>query len=95
MEQIYLRTAPDLQDSFTYVTRSQVMEGSDPEEQMLLTASSHKLVAKTLNVPELAGEIERAVRQVEAGLARQKDSQEERLKMEAHRKEQEQERKSQ
>ena len=89
MEQIYLRTAPDLQDSFTYVTRSQVMEGSDPEEQMLLTGSSHKLVAKTLNVPELAGEIERAVRQVEAGLARQKDSQDERLKMEAHRKEQE------
>ena len=65
------------------------MEGSDPEEQMLLTGSSHKLVAKILNVPELAGEIERAVRQVEVGLARQKDLQEERLKMEAHRKEQE------
>jgi hypothetical protein len=93
MEQIYLRTAPHLQHSFTYVTRSQVMEGSDPEEQMLLTSSSHKLVAKTLNVPELAAEIERAVRQVEVSLARQKALEEERLEMEAHRKEQEQERK--
>jgi hypothetical protein len=93
MEQIYLRTAPNLQNSFTYVTRSQVIEGSDPEEQMLLTGSSHKLVAKILNVPELAGEVERAVRQAEASLARQKALEEERLEMEAHRKEQEQERK--
>jgi hypothetical protein len=92
MEQIYLRTAPNLQNSFTYVTRSQVIEGSDPQEQMLLTGSSHKLVAKILNVPELAGEVERAVRQAEASLARQK-ALEERLEMEAHRKEQEQERK--
>jgi nitrogen-specific signal transduction histidine kinase len=93
MEQIYLRTAPNLQNSFTFVTRSQVMEGVDPEEQMLLTGSSHKLVAQTLNVPELGGEVERAVRQVEATLARQNALEEERLEMEAHRKEQEQQRK--
>ena len=33
MEQIYLKTAPKLQNSFTYVTRSQVMEGADPEDR--------------------------------------------------------------
>jgi hypothetical protein len=65
MEQIYLKTAPNLQNSFTYVTRSQVIEGTDPEEQMLLPASSHKLVAQTLKVPELATEVERAIHQVE------------------------------
>jgi hypothetical protein len=93
MEQIYLRAAPNLMNSFTYVTRSQVLEGADPEEQMLLTASSHKLVSQTLNVPELSGEVERAVRQVEASLARQNALEEERLEMEAHRKEEEQQRK--
>ena len=93
MEQIYLKTAPNLQNSFTYVTRSQVMEGIDPEEQMLLTSSSHKLVAQTLNVPELAAEVERAAHQVENTLVRQKALEEERLEMEAQRKEEEQERK--
>lgn len=93
MEQIYLKTAPKLQNSFTYVTRSDVMDRVNPEEQMLLTDSSHKLVAQTLNVLELGGEVERAVRQVQATLARQKALEEERLKLEAHRKAQEQERK--
>jgi len=93
LEQIYLITAPKLQHSFTYVTRSQVMEGADPEEQMLLTRSSHKLVAKTLNIPELGVEVERAVHQVEAALAQKKALEEERLEMEVHRKEQERQRK--
>jgi nitrogen-specific signal transduction histidine kinase len=93
MEQIYLKTAPKLQNSFTYVTRSQVMEGADPEEQMLLPSSSHKLVAQTLKVPELATEVERAVRQVEATLARERALKQERLEMEAHRKEQGRQRK--
>ena len=69
------------------------MEGADPEEQMLLTRSSHKLVAKTLNIPELGVEVERAVYQVEAALAQKKALEEERLQMEIHRKEQEQQRK--
>ena len=95
MEQIYQRIAPDLQNSFTFVTRTQVLEGTDPEEQMLLTGSSHKFVSQTLNVPELGGEVERAVHQVEASLAREKVSEKERLEMETEtqRKEQEQERK--
>ena len=68
------------------------MEGADPEEQMLLTSSSHKLVSQILKVPELDGEVERAIHQVEAGLARQKALEKERLEMEAHRKEEEQQR---
>ena len=93
MEQIYLKTAPKLQNSFTYVTRSQVMEGADPEEQMLLPGSSHKLVAQTLKVPELATEVERAIRQVETTLARDMALERERLEVEAHRKEQGRQRK--
>jgi len=93
MEQIYLKTAPKLQNSFTYVTRSQVMEGADPEEQMLLPASSHKLVAQTLKVPELAAEVERAIHQVETTLAREMALEQERLEMETHRKKQEQQQK--
>jgi nitrogen-specific signal transduction histidine kinase len=93
MEQIYLKTAPKLQNSFTYVTRSQVMEGADPEEQMLLPDSSHKLVAQTLKVPELATEVERAIRQIKATLAREMVLEQERLEMEAHHKEQRRQRK--
>jgi hypothetical protein len=93
MEQIYLKTAPKLQNSFTYVTRSQVMEGADPEEQMLLPGSSHKLVAQTLKVPELATEVERAIRQIKATLAREMALEQERLEMETHHKEQRRQRK--
>lgn len=86
MEQIYLQTAPKLQDSFTFVTKSQVMDGTDPEDQMLLTNASHKLVAKSLNVPDLGAEVERAVHQVEASLDRAKAFEEERQKLETDRK---------
>jgi len=74
IESIYRKVAPHLQNSFIFVTRSQVVEGTDPEEQMLLTASSHTLIAKSLNVPELSGEVERAVRQVEASLKREESA---------------------
>ena len=69
------------------------MEGADPEEQILLPGSSHKLVAQTLKVPELATEVERAIHQVETTLARERTLERERLEMEARRKEQGQQRK--
>jgi len=69
------------------------MEGADPEEQILLPASSHKLVAQTLKVPELAAEVERAIHQVETTLAREMALEQERLEMETHRKKQEQQQK--
>lgn len=70
MESIY-STPPNLSKSFTFVTRTQVLEGVDPEESMLLQPGAHKLVAKNLEVPELAAEVERAVRQVKQSLQRQ------------------------
>ena len=91
MEQIYLKTAPKLQDSYTFVTRSQVVEGSDPEDQMLLTKDSHKLVAQSLNVPELGAEVERAIHQVEQTLEGAKILKEEKQELERYQKEQEKE----
>jgi len=76
METIYLKSAPKLQNSFVFVTRSQVLEGDDPEEHMLLNESSHKDVAQELGVPELGAEIDRAVWQVKTSLDRQKAAQE-------------------
>ena len=54
---------------FHFVTASQIEDGTAPPDQLILTADSHDLVAKTLGVPELSGEIERAVWQVERQLA--------------------------
>jgi len=81
MEEIYLKTAPNLQNSFTFVTRSQVMDGTDPEEHMLLQRSSHKIVGQKLMAPELSTEVDRAVNQVEESLRRQKALEEERTKL--------------
>lgn len=68
MESIYNQNAPNLLNSFTFVTRSQILEGVDPEESMLLQPGAHKLVAESLEVPQLAAEVERAVRQVKESL---------------------------
>ena len=74
METIYNQIAPNLLNSFTFVTRSQVLEGIDPEEKMLLQPGAHKLIAKSLKVPELAAEVERAVRQVKESLDRETEA---------------------
>lgn len=91
IESIYKKTAPKRLNSFTFVTRSQVLEGTDPEEVMLLQPGAHKLVAMSLGVPELAAEVERAIRQVEDSLNLQ--AEQERQQIEAPRKEKEQTRK--
>ena len=64
IESIYQKTSPDLLHSYEFVTRGQVEEGVDPKEEMLLQASSHTMVAQRLGVPELSGEVERAMWQV-------------------------------
>lgn len=64
IEDLYEEEAPDTPD-FTFVTASQVEEGSLPREKLILTAQSHITVSKALEVPELSGEIERAVWQIE------------------------------
>lgn len=65
IEALYERTAPGMEDSFEFVTRAQLEEGGLKKEQLLLTAGAHTDVYKSLEVPELSGEVERAVWQVE------------------------------
>lgn len=71
-EDIYRKTAPHLLNSYSFITPSQLAENLEPEEELLLTASSHSMVAQSLGVPELSGEIERAVWQVQRQLEKQK-----------------------
>lgn len=66
IEDLYDKIAPDL--DYSFVTRNQILEGSLPPEQVILTEGSHVQIAKTLQVPELSGEVERAVWQVENAL---------------------------
>jgi hypothetical protein len=68
IESIYNQTAPNRLNNFMFVTRSQVLEGIDSEESMLLQPGAHKLVARSLEVPQLAAEVERAIRQVKQSL---------------------------
>lgn len=57
---------------------------SDPHgEEMLLSQSSGRLIAETLEVPELEMEIERAIAQVERSLAARAELVEEKLEMES------------
>lgn len=71
MEDIYQQIAPKLLHSFVFVTRTQLDEGSAPEEKMILDEGSHTVVAKSLEVPALATEVERAVWQVHQALEKE------------------------
>lgn len=71
VEDVYEDIAPDAPD-FHFVTRSQVEDGTAPDEVMILTPGSHTVLAQTLGVPELSGEVERAIHQVEHQLQRKK-----------------------
>lgn len=75
MENIYRTVGPSRQKSYDFVTRNQVLDGEDPKEQLLLTAGSHSMVSETLQVPELSGEVERAVKQVTASMASKEERQ--------------------
>ncbi|KIX05735.1 uncharacterized protein Z518_03707 [Rhinocladiella mackenziei CBS 650.93] len=71
IEDLYEQAAPDAPD-FTFVTRGQILDGSAPPEQIILPANSHNLVAKATGVPELSGEVERALWQIERQFKREK-----------------------
>jgi hypothetical protein len=73
IEDLYDEVAPESPD-FNFVTAAQVEEKTAPEEKIILTAESHVKISKRLQVPELSGEIERAVWQVEQAM--KKDGQE-------------------
>ena len=61
--------------------------GRENDEQMLLTHSSGKLIAQTLEIPELEVEIDRAVKQVERSLAAKRELEEEKQEIESATKE--------
>ncbi len=54
---------------------------------MLLQPGAHKLVAKNLEVPELAAEVERAVRQVKESLQRQTEQERQQIDAQVKQKE--------
>ena len=47
------------------MTTSQIEEGTVQKEQSLLPAGAHSVIAKELEAPELSGEVERAIWQIE------------------------------
>jgi hypothetical protein len=63
IEDMYEQIAPNAPD-FTFITPGQVEDGSAPPEQIILPAESHSQVARVTQVPELSGELERAVWQI-------------------------------
>lgn len=58
-------------------------EHQEPEERMLLDHSSGRLLARILKAPELAVEVERAVRQVQRVLSARAQLSEEKQEIEA------------
>lgn len=83
VEALYDRIAPGKQDTFEFITRAQLEEGDVKAEQLLLTAGAHVDVSKSLGVPELSGEVERAVWQVEQASIKAEKEQEEKRQLEA------------
>ncbi|KAJ9642773.1 uncharacterized protein PV06_03612 [Exophiala oligosperma] len=75
LEDLYEQVAPDAPD-FKFLTRTQILDGSAPPEQIILPADSHNVVAKATGVPELSGEIERAVWQIQRQFQLEKSKQE-------------------
>lgn len=74
MEKLFEDIAPDSPD-FHFVTRSQIVDGTAPEEQLILTRNTHNKIANVLQVPELGGEVERAVWQVTRQMREQREQQ--------------------
>ncbi len=49
------------------------MDGTAPKEILILPAGNHNVIAKTLGVPELSSEVERAVWQVGNALRKEEE----------------------
>lgn len=75
VESIYTRFAPYEESTFDFVTAAEVEEGKVKQEQLLLPAGAHTDVANTLHVPELSGEVERALWQIEQASKKSQEAQ--------------------
>lgn len=73
IENIYARFAPDSQQSFEFVTRAQIEEGIVKKERLLLPSGAQHAIAKGLGVPELSGELERAIWQVKRAAKKEEE----------------------
>lgn len=72
IEEVYDEVAPDAPD-FNFVTATQIEDKTAPKEKVILTSGSHTTIAKRLQVPELSGEIERAVWQVDQAMRKDEE----------------------
>lgn len=64
----------EFRNEITPPIRSTRSEKSEEEPIMLLSASDGRIIAETLEVPELEQEVERAIHQVSAQLRSKKDA---------------------
>ncbi|RMZ90815.1 hypothetical protein DV736_g1958, partial [Chaetothyriales sp. CBS 134916] len=72
VEDLYDRIAPDAPD-FHFVPTAQAKDPLLPKEKLILTPECHGEVSKVLDVPELSGEVDRAVWQIRTQLKKQED----------------------
>lgn len=75
IESLYERFATGQKPQFEFMTRAQIEQGDTEKEKVILPAGAHNEAAKVLQVPELSGEIERAVWQVEQEFRKQDEEQ--------------------
>jgi hypothetical protein len=75
VEKVYDEIAPESPD-FVYVTAAQVEEKTAAAEKLILTRKSHLTLSQKLAVPELSGEIERAVWQVTQAMEKAREQEE-------------------
>jgi hypothetical protein len=74
IEDMYEEIAPNAPD-FTFVTQSQVLDKTAPPEEIILPAECHDRVATVTQVPELSGEVERAVWQIQRQFKKEQSQQ--------------------
>ena len=73
LEDIYAKLANGTPTPFKLSTEPPSQTKIDLEERLLLDETSHINIAKTLEVPELAHEVERAVKQVRKAIRSQQE----------------------
>lgn len=82
LEDIYAKLAKGSPPTFKLSTEPPSPTNIDSEERLLLDETSHVTIAKTLEVPELAHEVERAVKQVQKAIRSQQELMQEKKEIE-------------
>lgn len=74
VERLYERFTNGQAQKFEFLTRTQVEQGEGEVEKLIMPAGAHNEIAQALQVPELSGEVERAVWQVEQQFKREAEA---------------------